>query len=168
MIRKRDKGMRILIYGAGVIGANLAAELHSSGKDVTMLARGEWADTLEKNGLVIAPIFSFRKRKHHIPIIRELKKEDVYDVIFVVMRYTQLDSVIPALAENASENIVFIGNNLSVSEYVEKLKGKNVLFGFNMAAGHREKDRVVSISLRKITIGQIKERHSNEALMHMM
>ena len=52
--------MRILVYGAGVVGANLAAELYSSGKDVTVLARGEWADGLEKDGLIIAPIFSFR------------------------------------------------------------------------------------------------------------
>ena len=138
--------MRILVYDASVVGANLAAELYSSGKDVTVLARGEWADSLEKDGLIIAPIFSFRKRKYHIPIIRELKQEDVYDAIFVAMRYTQLDSVVPILTENASKNIVLIGNNLSAREYAGKLKGKNVLFGFNMAAGHREKDRVVSIS----------------------
>ena len=35
--------MRILVYGAGVIGANLAADLVASGRDVTLLARGAWA-----------------------------------------------------------------------------------------------------------------------------
>ena len=157
--------MRILIYGAGVIGSNLAAELYSSGKDVTILARGNWADTLEKNGLNIAPVFSFRKRKYSIPVIRKLRCEDVYDAIFVVMRYTQLDGIIPVLAENTSRNIILIGNNLSAGKYVEKPKSKNVLFGFNLAGGHREKDRVVSVSLRKITIGPLKEGHLNEELM---
>lgn len=157
--------MRILVYGAGVIGTNLAAEFHSSGRDVTILARGDWADTLEKDGLNITPVFSFRKRKYNIPVIRELKPEDAYDAIFVVMRYTQLDGVIPVLAENTSKNIILTGNNLSVRKYAEKLKGKNMLFGFNMAGGHREDGRVVSISLRKITIGQLREAPSSEELI---
>ncbi len=160
--------MRILIYGAGVIGANLAADMYSSGADVTVLARGEWADTLENKGLVIAPVFSFRKRAYRVPVVRELKKEDAYDAIFVVMRYTQLGEVIQILADNISENIVFIGNNLSVREHREKLKGKNVFYGFSMAAGHREKDRVVSISLRKITVGQLDEHGPGEALMRQI
>ena len=157
--------MRVLIYGAGVIGSDLAAALYSSGKDVTILARGDWADTLEKNGLYIAPVFSFRKRKYRIPVIRKLKPEDVYDAIFVAMRYTQSNEIISCLLENASKNIIFIGNNLSAGQYVEKLKNKNVLFGFHMAGGHREKDRVVLLSLRKITIGPIKEGHLNEELI---
>ena len=157
--------MRILVYGAGVIGANLAADLVASGRDVTLLARGAWADTLAQNGLTIRPAFSLRKRTWRIPVIRELKSDDAYDVIFVVMRYTQLDSVIPTLLNNVSENIALIGNNPCAPAYREKLKGKNVLFGFYMAAGHREPDRVVSISLRKITIGQLRDDPANEDLI---
>ena len=118
-----------------------------------------------QNGLTIRPVFSLRKRTWRIPVIRELKSDDAYDVIFVVMRYTQLDSVIPTLLNNVSENIALIGNDPCAPAYREKLKGKNVLFGFYMAAGHREPDRVVSISLKKITIGQLRDDPANEDLI---
>lgn len=157
--------MRILVYGAGVIGCNLAADLFSEGKDVTLLARGQWADTIEKKGLVIKSAFFFGSKTYRIPVIRELKEEDKYDVIFVVMRCTQFDSVIEILKNNISKNIVFVGNNLAVRECEEKLKGKNVMFAFSLAAGHREKDRVVSFTMKKITIGQRKESPSNEKLI---
>ncbi len=55
-----------------MIGSNLAADLFASGRDVTFLARGEWADTMEKGGLVIDPIFSPGKKTYRIPVIREL------------------------------------------------------------------------------------------------
>ena len=44
---------------------------------------------LAQNGLTIRPVFSLRKRTWRIPVIRELKSDDAYDVIFVVMRFTQ-------------------------------------------------------------------------------
>ena len=147
--------MRILVYGAGVIGANLAADLAAGDKDVTLLARGAWADTLEEKGLVIDPIFAPGSRTYRIPVIRELKADDAYDVVFVVMRCTQLDSIMPVLAENVSPTVVFVGNNLNPAACAEQLSGKRVLFAFSMAAGHREPDRVVSISLHKITIGPL-------------
>ncbi len=153
MLTERNDAMRILVYGAGVIGANLAADLTAGGKDVTLLARGAWADTLEEKGLVIDAIFAPGRRTYRIPVIRKLAADDVYDAIFVVMRCTQLDGIIPALAANESPTIVLVGNNLNPEAYVERLPGKRVLFAFSMAAGHREPDRVVSISLHKITIG---------------
>lgn len=156
---------RILVFGAGVIGSNLAADLFASGCDVTLLARGEWADCLEQKGLTIKSAFLPGKMTCRIPIIRELREDDVFDVIFVVMRYTQLDSTLESLNANVSKNIVFVGNNLSSGKFVEKLPGKNVMFAFYMAAGHREKDRVVSFSMKKITIGQRKDSPSNEALI---
>ena len=34
--------MKILVFGAGVLGCNLARNLFRAGKDVTLLARGNW------------------------------------------------------------------------------------------------------------------------------
>ena len=43
--------MRILVFGAGVLGCNLARNLFRAGRDVTLLARGAWAKELQANGL---------------------------------------------------------------------------------------------------------------------
>ena len=86
--------MKILIYGAGVLGCNLARDLFRAGKEVTLLARGAWTERIRKNGLRIKDKFSPCVSVSRIPVAAELKPEDRYDVIFVVMRYTQIQSVL--------------------------------------------------------------------------
>ena len=49
--------MRILVFGAGVLGCNLANNLFRAGKDVTLLARGSWAEEIRTNGLRIKTSF---------------------------------------------------------------------------------------------------------------
>ena len=45
--------MRILVFGAGVLGCNLANDLYRAGKDTSLLTRGAWAEEIQKNGLRI-------------------------------------------------------------------------------------------------------------------
>ena len=158
--------MRILVYGAGVLGGNLANNFYRKGKDVTLLARGEWGDTIRKNGLIINHQYSLKKDVSQIPVIGELSPEDIYDVIFVVVRYTQLDSVIDVLNANGTRNIVLVGNNVRADYYAECLKGKNVMFAFSLLAGHRDKNQIVSMDFKRITIGQRKQDESNEKLIN--
>lgn len=157
--------MRILIFGAGVLGCNLANNLFRAGKDVTLLARGAWAEEIQKNGLRIKNKFSPRTSVTRVPTVTELTPDDLYDVIFVVVRYTQLEAVIDALRTNKTKNIVFVGNNVRARAIAESLPDKNVMFAFALSAGHRERDRVASIDLKKITIGQIPGAPSNEQLI---
>ena len=157
--------MRILVFGAGVLGCNLARNLLRAGKDVTLLARGKWAEEIEKNGLRIKDKFTPRVSVSRIPVVRELKAEDRYDVIFVVLRYTQLDSILETLRANPTENIVFVGNNVRAQALAALLPEKNVLFAFASSAGHREPDRVASVDLKKITIGQLADAPGQEALI---
>lgn len=157
--------MKILVFGAGVLGCNLANDLFRAGKETTLLARGQWAEELQKNGLRIKDKFSPRLRVSRIPVVTQLAPEDRYDVIFAVVRYTQLESMIEILRANATKNIVFVGNDVRAAEVAALLPEKNVMFAFVSAAGHRERDRVVSVDLRKITIGQLRGAPSNEALI---
>ena len=157
--------MKILVFGAGVLGCNLARNLFRAGREVTLLARGKWAEEIQKNGLRIKDKFSPRVSVSRIPVVTELAPEDQYDVIFVVLRYTQLDSIMEILRANQTKNIVFVGNNVRAKAITELLPEKNVLFAFAHSAGHREPDRVASVDLKKMTIGQLSDAPSNESLI---
>ena len=151
--------MKILVYGAGVIGCELTHVLKMGGNDVTLLARGDWKDTLEKHGLVIRHYLQRKTTTDKIKVTGCLNPDDEYDVIFVVMQANQVSDVLPALAANVSRYVVFIGNN----PWAEKTEAevhsgspvsKEVAFGFMTAGGRRENGQVISIYARThLTIG---------------
>ena len=143
--------MRLLIIGAGVLGSNLAHFI-KKGNDVTILARNKTYENLKNNGLVIKHKFG-HKTIDHFNVIDKLEANDIYDAIFVVSRFSSLDSIIPIIENNKSKNIIFVGNNITAEKYMN-IKGKNVLFAFFMAAGKKYDGYINSICLKKIEIGR--------------
>ena len=117
--------MKVLIIGAGVLGSNLAHSI-KKGNDVTILARNKTYENLKSNGLIIKHKLG-KKTIDHFNVIEKLDKNDIYDVIFIVSRFSSLDSIVPIIENNKSKNIVFVGNNMSVEKYRD-IKNKNVLF----------------------------------------
>ena len=89
-------------------------------------------------------------------------------LVFAVLRYTQLDSILDTLRASRAKNLVFVGNNVRARALSEALPDKNVLFAFALSAGHREQDKVCSIDLKKITIGQIPGASANEPLIRQI
>ena len=106
--------MKILVYGAGVLGCNLARNLFRAGKDAALLARGSWAEELQTNGLRIKDTFSPRMSVSRIPVVTALKPED--DVIFAAVRYTQIASVMDTLRASRAKTIIFVGNNVRAAK----------------------------------------------------
>lgn len=143
--------MKILVYGAGVLGSYLAHMLIEGGNDVTMLARNERKTFLDREGLVIRHYMQLKTTIDKVRVIESLEGEDVYDIVFVVMQYYQLDAVLPAIAANHSKCIVFVGNNpdaLKTLQRATQTSDKKVLFGFLSTGGRREKEKVISVHLR--------------------
>lgn len=143
--------MRILIIGAGVLGSNLAHSI-KKGNDVTILARNKTYENLKNNGLIIKHKLG-KKSVDHFNVIDKLDENDIYDVIFVVSRFSSLDSIVKIIEKNKSKNIVFVGNNMNAEKYMN-IKDKNVLFAFFMAAGKKYDGYINSICLNKIEIGR--------------
>lgn len=142
--------MKVLVYGAGVLGSYLAHALIRGGNEVTVLARGARAEELERDGIVIRHYFQCKTTRDPVRVIRSLEPEVVFDLIFVVMKYNDFPGVLPILAENRSGNIVIVGNNTDARDMQDFLQvnsstRKNIAFGFQVSAGRREPGRIVSV-----------------------
>ncbi|GFZ83140.1 hypothetical protein GCM10008018_31420 [Paenibacillus marchantiophytorum] len=143
--------MRLLVYGAGVLGSYLAHALVRGGHDVTMLARGRRAQQLQTDGLVIRHYFQRKTTVDEVNVIQTLSSEDGYDLIFVVMKYNDFPSVLPILAANQSSHIILVGNNADAYGMLNFLNEHSVVpkhnvFGFQLSGGLREESgRIICI-----------------------
>lgn len=135
--------MKVLIYGAGVIGSIFAGKLMKSGNDVSILARGKRYEELIQNGLILKKVNSREAEITYPQIINVLKAEDVYDYILVVMQKQQVADILPILRENRSPNIVFVVNNPSgYEEWVDAVGKERIMTGFPAAGGERKDGEV--------------------------
>lgn len=160
--------MKILVYGAGIIGCELAHELCKGKNEVTILARGGWKENIDKNGLRIFHYGQLHTTVDYIKTIDNLHPDDKFDLIFVVMQYNQVLEIIPQLVKNISSRIILIGNNMSpfycYTQIVnQSFTEKELAFGFQGTGGRREKDKIISMHFKvSMTIGGLTENVSAE------
>jgi 2-dehydropantoate 2-reductase len=152
--------MRILVYGAGVLGSLYGARLQESGNDVTILARGQRLADIREHGIVLVDALSGRRGVTRVATSERLAAEDAYDLIVVLVRRDQVDVLLPALAANiGTPNILFMVNNpLGYDEWIRAVGRDRLLVGFAGAGGTRE-GHVVSCSvvpgmLQATTLGE--------------
>ena len=104
--------MRVLIYGAGVIGSLYAALFSEAGADTSVYARGERLETLRRSGL--------RYEKNgavctaNVCVLDALHPNDIYDFIFLTVRENQLHEALAQLRENQSPCVVTMVNAIVI------------------------------------------------------
>lgn len=109
---------RILIFGAGVIGSMYAMKLIEAGFDVTLFARSNRYISLRKHGLRYKEKGTVRSIR--VNVIDTLENDDVYDYIFVTVRYDRSESALLTLQDNQSKNIVtMISNSKGFSSWLD-------------------------------------------------
>ena len=149
--------MRILVYGAGVQGCELAHCLAQNKKNVvTLLARGEWKNVIDQKGLTIRHLVQLKTTVDRMRTIDTLAPDDVYDLVFVTMQAGQLPDVLPILKANGSQYFIFVGNNPHAKEVMQAMQrpADKIAFGFQSNGGRRENNRVISAHLGiNMTIG---------------
>lgn len=165
--------MKILFFGAGPLGSVYAHLLHEKGGDVTVLARGERYDWIKENGLVLLNELTGQKDSSRVNVVNELKPEDEYDLVIVLIRKNKLLPVFEILAASPGvKNVLFMGNNaLGFDEYVKRLPVEKVLFGFPGAGGgireqvvHYADREKAKGKRRAVTIGEVDGRNKERTL----
>lgn len=153
--------MRILIFGAGVLGSFYGAKLASAGHDVTVLARGSRAEQIREHGLVVEERGRATVRAQ-VRVITALSPDDAYDYVLVLVRGDQVASALPQLAAStATPNVVFMYNNASGPDLLAGALGaERVILGFPGAGGERADNGTVRATvvlpfIQKTTVGEL-------------
>lgn len=131
--------MKILVYGAGVLGSLYAARLQRIGHNVTLLARGQRLEELRQYGIHLVNEANGEKTVTQVDLIDKLEPDQAFDLVMVLLRKNQLPEALPALAANHfTPNVLFMVNNAAGPAALTAALGRHrVLLGFPGAGGAR-------------------------------
>ncbi|MCX2732984.1 ketopantoate reductase family protein [Saccharopolyspora sp. NFXS83] len=132
--------MKLLVYGAGVLGSLFAARMHEAGHDVSLLARGGRLTALRRHGVQLAEGDSPAVRRVPVPVVED--PDGRYDLITVFVRAHQVDVVLESLA-GLEGDVLFLHNWASGAQPLGAVIGhERVLLGFPAVAGTMDGDVV--------------------------
>lgn len=161
--------MRILIFGAGVIGSLYAQLFSKAGLSTAVLARGARKQALMEHGLRYQK--GDRVQKAEVQVLDQLLPEDRYDFVLVTVKGHQLKEALTELRENASPTLVTMTNTLMPYAEMEALAGKGrILPGFPGAGGGFSGDvlqaSLTPKSMQVTTFGEI-DGHRSERVRRL-
>ena len=135
--------MKILIYGAGIIGCTYGWQLAETGCDITVLVRKGQNRQIEEQGIhLICQDFRGGKKQTIDTIFRphvidELDAQNDFEYILVTTNKIQLPDVLPILGTSAGKaHVLFFQNNWDCFDEIGRyLKPEQYFFGFPFMAG---------------------------------
>lgn len=135
--------MKILIYGAGVIGCTYGWQLSKAGCGITVLVRKGKKQIIEKDGICIHCI-DYRGSEKQIEqeifrpkVIEELSPQNDYEYIIVSTRSLHRAEVLPVLAQSAGKAHILFFQNMwdGIDEISKYLSHEQYFFGFPFMVG---------------------------------
>ncbi|MFI5905948.1 ketopantoate reductase family protein [Dactylosporangium sp. NPDC051541] len=125
--------MKLLVYGAGVLGSLFAVQMQEAGHDVALLARGARLASLREDGVQLAIADSPDIRRVPVPVVEA--PSDGYDLTTVFVRTHQVDELLPPLAK-VDGDVLFLLNWAAGFEPLRAALGHDrVLLGFGTGGG---------------------------------
>jgi 2-dehydropantoate 2-reductase len=134
--------MKILIFGAGVIGTTYGWQFAKAGQNVSLLVRDE-KKAIYENGIPIHCRDERGKKPQQEQtvfkpkIVTAFSPEDKYDLILVCVKSNQLETALPVLAKNCGKaDVLFFQNNWWGDQLIKGyLQPEQYFFGFSRIVG---------------------------------
>ncbi|MFJ8279162.1 ketopantoate reductase family protein [Streptomyces griseoviridis] len=146
--------MKLLVYGAGVLGSLFAARLHEAGHDVSLLARGERLAALRRSGVLLAEEGRPGVRRIPVPVVED--PAGGYDLVAVFVRTHQVDTVLKSLAGLGGDVLFMLAWAGGAEPLGAGIGAGRVLLGFPADGGTRDGDvvrrRAPSLLTRRVAI----------------
>lgn len=143
--------MKILIYGAGIIGCTYGWQLAETGHDITVFVRKGQKQQIDEQGIhLICQDFRDGKKKtidvvFRPHVIDELDVQNDFEYIIVATNKIQLPEILPTLSASVGKaHQLFFQNNWDCFDEIARyLKPEQYFFGFPfMVGGGRDADGI--------------------------
>lgn len=146
--------MKILIYGAGIVGCTYGWQLSEAGCDITVLVRPDKKESIEQEGITIN-CSDFRSGTKVVKeivfrpkVIDYLLVDNDFEYIIITTNNLHLIEILPILKESAGQAQILFFQNMWIDDLyeIEKYLSPNqYFFGFPfMAGGGRESNTIYS------------------------
>lgn len=145
--------MKILIYGAGIVGCTYGWQLSEAGHDITVLVRPDKKESIEQEGITIN-CSDFRggtkvvkEIVFRLKVIDSLLVDNDFEYIIVTTNNQHLTEILPILKESAGQAHILFFQNMWIDDFyeIEKYLSPNqYFFGFPfMAGGGRSENNMI-------------------------
>jgi 2-dehydropantoate 2-reductase len=152
--------MRVLVFGAGVIGRIYAGRLLAAGHEVAMVCRGATVDELAQTGIVLRRDGVLADAAHPA-VFTDVQAAGCFDIALIAIRRDQVREALPQLLEIRAVTVVsLIDLPTGIEELAAALGVERFVPAFPGAAGALRQDGVVDyleVAQQPTTIGSARE-----------
>ncbi len=151
------KKLKVLFFGAGVLGSLYAARFKEAGMDVSLVARGKRVEELREKGIVLQDFKTGERTTTRVRVMDGMPEKEYFDVCIVMIQRTHLADALKDLAKNKKiPTFLFMQNTTTgPEEMVEALGRDRVMMGHCNAGGEREDHVVHYMIAAEMPLGEL-------------
>ncbi|MFX1311650.1 MAG: ketopantoate reductase family protein, partial [Promethearchaeota archaeon] len=142
-MKQNNEVLTIVIYGIGGIGAALGGWLSEKNNNVFLLARGENAKALKKNGLILYERENNNPAPISVKVIEDLNELNNIDIIVITVKNYDLEEVAKDISKKLGDKPIVVGlqNGFENQKILPRYFSK-IVYGVVVQSGWRDKPGV--------------------------